>query len=296
MGVTQLPERRYAYKGGLTDTDRWNRFTHRPDDVFVCTLGKSGTTWMQAICALLIFQKPDLDFNPGVRSIWLDAIFEPIEDIVARYEAQTERRVIKTHTPLDGIPFFPECTYLTVYRDPRDAFFSMQNHLDNMKIDISPGRDPDPEVAFRKFLTNPFAPGDATAWSIEVSTHHLLSFYAYRHLPNIHIFHYADLKRDLPAGMRQVADAMGIAVASDTLEALARAASFENMKENADRFAPGLNRDPWKNNSRFFHKGSHQQWQGVLSRETLALCDKRLDTLLGPALAIWLKEGGPLPA
>ena len=67
MTHSDLPERLYTYEGFLTDGTRWDHFAHRPDDVFVCTLGKNGTTWMQAICALLIFQKSELGFNPGVR-------------------------------------------------------------------------------------------------------------------------------------------------------------------------------------------------------------------------------------
>ncbi|MGE4608822.1 MAG: sulfotransferase domain-containing protein, partial [Myxococcota bacterium] len=112
------PERSQTYKDLLTDTDRWESYIPRVDDVFVCTLGKHGTTWMQAICALLIFQKPELDFNPAERSPWFDVTFEPIEEVVSALEAQTRRRVIKTHTPLDGIPYHDSCSYITVYRDP----------------------------------------------------------------------------------------------------------------------------------------------------------------------------------
>ena len=106
------PERSQTYKGFLTDTDRWEFYIPRVDDVFVCTLGKHGTTWMQAICALLIFQKPELGFNPAERSPWFDVTFEPIEETVGALEAQTKRRVIKTHTPLDGIPYLDSCTYI----------------------------------------------------------------------------------------------------------------------------------------------------------------------------------------
>ena len=76
MSETQgLPERLYCYQSFITDGARWDHFVHRPGDVFVCTLGKNGTTWMQAICALLIFRTPELDFNPGVRSPWFDSTF-----------------------------------------------------------------------------------------------------------------------------------------------------------------------------------------------------------------------------
>ncbi|NQX94559.1 MAG: sulfotransferase domain-containing protein [Erythrobacter sp.] len=34
---------------------------------------------------------------------------------------------MKTHTPLDGLPYYPEAKYLCVTRDPRDAFMSLPN-------------------------------------------------------------------------------------------------------------------------------------------------------------------------
>jgi aryl sulfotransferase len=42
------------YRGGLTDSERWDGFAFRPDDVVISTPSKCGTTWLQMICALLI--------------------------------------------------------------------------------------------------------------------------------------------------------------------------------------------------------------------------------------------------
>jgi hypothetical protein len=71
------PERLRHYKGLFTDSARWDGFEHRADDIFVCTPPKCGTTWMQTICALLIFQTPDLEVNPASISPWLDANIKP---------------------------------------------------------------------------------------------------------------------------------------------------------------------------------------------------------------------------
>ena len=291
--TTMLPERLYCYKGFITDGARWDHFVHRPGDVFVCTMGKHGTTWMQAICALLIFKTPELDFNPGVRSPWFDSTVDSVEDTVALLEAQTERRVIKTHTPLDGIPYFPDCTYIAVYRDPRDAFFSMRNHMDNMKLELPnvPKFDvPEPEEAFRNWTAGKAEPGQESP-TLAFTTHHLKGFRAHAHLPNIHIFHYADLKRDLAAGMRSVAGALEIDVEPERMDELVEAASFRNMQDNADRFAPGSDKDTWHDTRRFFHKGESGQWRNELSEEALALFDTRLDELIGADQAKWLKQG-----
>jgi aryl sulfotransferase len=289
----KLPVREFCYQGFLSDGKRWDRFTHRPDDAFVCTLGKHGTTWMQAICALLIFQTPELDFNPAERSPWLDVTFEPIDDTIALLEAQTQRRVIKTHTCLDGIPFHPECTYITVYRDPRDAFFSMRNHMGNMKmevlglpkIDILPA-----EEAFQGWVDAEYEPG-TEAPALAFSAHHLLSYHAFSHLPNIHFFHYSDLRRDLAGEMQKIAGALGVEVAPELLPKLADAASFENMKRNADRFAPGAKRGAWHETERFFHQARQGGWRDELSQEVLAKFDTKLTELVGPELAQWWQNG-----
>ncbi|MFP6773002.1 MAG: sulfotransferase domain-containing protein [Alphaproteobacteria bacterium] len=50
----------------------------------------------------------------------------------ALLDAQDHRRLIKSHTPLDSIPYNPQSTYVTVHRDPRDVFLSMRHHMDNL--------------------------------------------------------------------------------------------------------------------------------------------------------------------
>ena len=284
------PERSQTYKDLLTDTDRWESYIPRVDDVFVCTLGKHGTTWMQAICALLIFQKPELDFNPAERPPWFDVTFEPIEEVVSALEAQTRRRVIKTHTPLDGIPYHDSCSYITVYRDPRDAFFSLRNHIDNMKILTIDMPDMEPDEAFRFFVEAEYTPG-GPPMGLEAAVAHYDSYWNYRHLPNIHFFHYADLKRDLRGEMGKVARALDIEIDDDLLSRLAEAASFENMKTKPEQFIPGTKLDAWHDPSRFLHKGTSGQWKGILSPETLDAFETKLGKLLPPDRAKWLKQG-----
>jgi len=284
------PAKTQTYKHALTDTDRWDAYIPRDDDVFVCTLGKNGTTWMQAICALLIFREPELDFNPAQRSPWFDVTFEPLEEVVAALEAQTERRVIKTHTPLDGIPYHDSCTYITVYRDPRDAFFSMRNHVDNMKFLALDIPEMEPDEGFRFFVDAPYTAGGAPM-GLTAAVAHYDSYWNYRHLPNIHFFHYADLKRDLRGEMAKIAQALGIEIDDELLSQLAQAASFENMKSKPEQFVPGVARDAWHDTSRFLHKGTSGQWKDVLSQASLDAFEARLAELLPPDRAHWLTHG-----
>ena len=127
-----VPTQGVSYFGPITDTKRWENFRHRADDIFICTPPKNGMTWMQAICAMLIFGNADHGRLVSGMSPWIDASFAPIDAYLREVDAQPHRRFIKTHTPFDGIPYFPGCTYLAVFRDPRDVYFSGLNHRDNM--------------------------------------------------------------------------------------------------------------------------------------------------------------------
>lgn len=290
--AVDLPKRTVAYNGPITTAARWDSFSPREDDIFISTPDKCGTTWTQAICAMLIFGKPDIDVQPAMISPWLDAEMIPLDAMNAMLEAQTHRRFIKTHTPLDGIPFYPRCTYLAVYRDPRDVHLSMRNHVFNMKNDIFDDKMPDDiGEGFRMWMQEPHVEGARETFNLESIVHHYKTFKAYSHLPNIHLFHYGDMKRDLRAQMAWMAGALRIDVPDPLLDQLVEAAGFANMKKNASQFAPGAGMDIWKDEGKFFNKGATSQWRDVLSEEDLATYDKRIRELLSEDDVAWLENG-----
>ena len=133
-------------------------------------------------------------------------------------ESQTHRRFVKTHTPLDGVPYFVRCEYFVVYRDPKDVYFSVRNHLLNMlnPPEIAPLAN-DPREGFRAWLEAPFEPGVGEQRSLEAFIQHFLSYWDYRHLKNFHFFHYADMKRDLHASVCRIADILKIDISAKGL-------------------------------------------------------------------------------
>ena len=114
-GVPGSPRR---YRSHDEDSARWIGFPYRDDDIVIGTRSKTGTTWVQMICALLIFQQPRLPAPIAQLSPWLDHLIAPREQVLAQLAAQQHRRFIKTHTPLDGIPLDPRVTYLVTARHP----------------------------------------------------------------------------------------------------------------------------------------------------------------------------------
>jgi len=51
---------RVPYTSEDDDSTRWAEFVFRDGDIVISTRSKSGTTWIQMICALVVFQTPDL--------------------------------------------------------------------------------------------------------------------------------------------------------------------------------------------------------------------------------------------
>jgi aryl sulfotransferase len=290
------PPQGQSYRGHITDTRRWECFHHRADDIFICTPAKCGTTWTQAICAMLVFGKADHGRQPGAISPWIDARFAPIEDYLTEVSAQTHRRFLKTHTPLDGIPYHADCTYLVVLRDPRDAYFSGRNHRENMTDHkMAAGSFPGGADAFETWLNHTREGDTWDFWTLEAVVHFFRSYWQYRNLPNIHLFHYSDMKRDLHDAIRRMADDLSVTYGNSELAAFVDAASFEQMKRKADQFAPESGTGFWKSESGFFSRGALRLWEEEWSAEEIVAFDRRIEALLSPAETTWLLNGGVVP-
>ena len=85
---------------------RWNDFVFRDGDIVIATYAKSGTTWTQQIVSQLIFKGAE-GINVHQLSPWVDNRVMPPE-AVAGLAKQTHRRFMKTHLPVDALPFLPK--------------------------------------------------------------------------------------------------------------------------------------------------------------------------------------------
>tara|TARA_B100000959_G_C14963081_1_gene616609 strand:+ start:733 stop:1665 length:933 start_codon:yes stop_codon:yes gene_type:complete len=299
------PEISYHYQSVLFDSERWNDFVPRNDDIVITTSYKAGTTWMQGICAALVFQAPHPPVPQDELSPWLDANFNPIEDVLTQLEGLENRRYIKSHLPLGGIRFFDQIKYIFVGRDGLDVFMSMWNHWNNMTLDFieamnnksaskgPPLAPPLDEIgpAFDEWLTRGSFLWENNGYPFWSHLHHAKSWWAYRHLPNILFVHFTDLLQDLDKEMRQISNFLDIPVNEDIWPSLLEGVSFSSMKANAKTMAPGATGSIWKDTSNFFHKGTNKRWQGVFTEQQVqnyrALAQRELDD----ELVVWLERG-----
>jgi aryl sulfotransferase len=278
------------YRNAVMDNARWEGFEPRPNDIFVCTPSKCGTTWMQTIVANLIW--PDGDFpGPIVNGVspWIEAKFMPAEAMYAMLGAQTHRRAMKSHSPADCIPWFPQAKYISVVRDGRDAFMSWCNHVSRMKIiDVMNAQAEREGVAtLRKF------DGDYRAyfkaWLADNNFFDIVaSYWAKRGQRNLLFAHYNDLKADLGGEMRRVAEFLGIDIPQSKWPAAIERCTFEAMRNVED---PGMFNFFEGGLKGFIFKGTNGRWRDVLGEEELAMYQTRLVDALSPE-AVKFVEGG----
>lgn len=305
MTSISKPQKTREYVNAFMDSRRWDSFEPRDGDIIVCTPYKSGTTWTQMICALLVFKSTKLPRALGDISPWFDMRMAPVEEVNAQFRAQTHRRIIKTHTALDGLPYFDNVTYLFCGRSPRDTYVSMQNHGKNQNIPhlmsllVAQGITPPPppelpddvNERFRLWLTKPAFPWEEDGYPYWSVFAHTKTFWEFRHLNNIHLLHYADLKADLAGQMKRIAKLLEIEIEDALWPSLIKAASFDSMKENADNVAPDTTHQAWQSNAAFFHKGVNEQWREVLDERSIELYETVLAERAPGELGRWMEQG-----
>jgi aryl sulfotransferase len=302
----------YRYQSPEEDSGRWLDFPFRDGDIVISTRSKTGTTWVQTICALLIFQNPEFPAPIAQLSPWLDHLVAPRDEVFARLAAQQHRRFIKTHTPLDGIPLDPRATYIVTGRHPLDTAVSLYHQGDNIdraKVRAltgapEPAQPRPPRKPLHDWLLA-YISGDAAPWIVRTHPRedldslpglmwHLSDAWARRHEPNVMLVHYDYLSADLAGQMRRIAGRLGISVPDQAWPALVRGATFEAMRSSADRLIPSAG--VLKSNAAFFRRGTSGAGREVLSDEEIAAYHARVARLASPGMLGWLHSPGQRPA
>ena len=301
-----LPELTRVYQNHHLDSTRWERFQPRDDDIVVATPYKSGTTWMQTIVRRLLFGEREAEMpSLGELSPWLDRRLSPLDDVIKDLEAQEHRRSVKSHMPLDGLPYFPQVKYVVVSRDARDVFMSLWNHYSNYTdhfydlLNETPGRVGDPlprcpgdiRQLWRMWTTQGWFEWDSEGFPYWSNMRHVQTWWDYRHLPNILFVHFNDLLTDLPGEVSRVARFLDIELDDESLASTVDAVTFRSMKRNAERTWPRLDSLMSGGAQTFFHSGSNGRWREVLTDEDLELYDAAVSRELSDECARWLKEG-----
>jgi aryl sulfotransferase len=279
------------------DSTIWNHFRFRGDDIVIATYAKSGTTWTQQIVGQLLFGG-DEELEVAQLSPWLDLRVPGKEVKLSMMEAQTHRRFLKTHLPVDALVFSPEAKYLYIGRDARDVVWSLYNHHANANglwyelLNNTPGRvgppiEP-PPADIRQYWRE-WMDGDGYPfWSF---WENVRSWWQVRELPDVMLVHFAEMKHDMPGQMRRIAEFLEIPVDEARWEKIVELCTFDWMKKNATRSVP-LGGACWDGGAEtFINKGTNGRWADTLTAEEVAEYETRAVEELGFECAHWLATG-----
>lgn len=279
------------------DSTIWNDFQFRNDDIVIATYAKSGTTWIQQIVAQLI-AGGDPDLAVAEMSPWLDLRVPPKDIKLPMVESQTRRRFIKTHLPLDALVFSPQAKYLYIGRDGRDVVWSMYNHHANANqswydaLNDTPGRigppiEP-PPLDIRQYWRDWMDRDGHPFWPY---WENIRSWWEARNLPNVNFLHFADLKRDMPGQMREIAAFLDIPINESRWADIVEYCSFDWMKKNATKSVP-LGGAFWDAGAEvFINQGVNGRWVDILTPAEVEEYEARAEKELGRDCARWLAMG-----
>ncbi len=279
------------------DSTVWNDLQFRDDDIIIATYAKSGTTWLQQIIAQLLFNG-EAALGVAEMSPWVDLRIPPKPVKLPEIEAQSHRRFLKTHLPVDALAYSPQAKYIYIGRDGRDVVWSMYNHFSRANqslydaLNDTPGRIGPalerPPDSVHQYYRDWFDKDGHPVWPF---WENIRSWWEIRELPNLMLLHFSELKADMPAQIRRIAEFIGTPIDELRWPAIVEHCTFDYMKANAVQSVP-LGGAFWDGGAQtFIHKGTNGRWKDTLTAAECAEYEAAARRELGDPCAHWLATG-----
>jgi aryl sulfotransferase len=213
-------------------------------------------------------------------------------------EAQTHRRFLKTHLPVNALVFSPKAKYIYVGRDGRDVVWSLYNHHVNANqnwyeaFNNTPGRvgppiEPPPQD-IRQYWRDWFEHNGHPFWPF---WENIRTWWAIRELPNVMLVHFTNLKQNMPEQIRRIAAFLDIPIDETHWEEILKYCSFDWMKQNAAKSVP-LGGAFWDAGAQvFINQGVNGRWTETLTAHDVMAYEARAVRELGPECTQWLATG-----
>lgn len=232
-------------------------YSPRPDDVFVVTQMKCGTTWMQhVVYEVLRRGQGDLVATGTAMyaiSPWIEGRRSVSIEQAPLVGTERPSRIIKTHLPASLSPFNREAKYIYVARHPVSCFASCIDFVDTNVGGMAPDLP-----AFERWYTS----SELMWWG--TWTDHVKGWWACaQQSRNVLFVYFEEMKGDLARVVRQVAAFLGMApLSEEEVAAVVHKCSFAYMQEHQDAFEmhpPHI----LQTNAELFVSGSADRYQHV---------------------------------
>lgn len=193
-------------------------YTARPDDIFIVSYPRSGTTWLQMILYQLTTDG-NMDFaHIAEKCPW----FERSAISKRNIHKLPSPRVFKSHLPYIWLPK-RRCRYIYIARDGKDVAWSFYNfYRSHFRYHGSF------EQFFKLFMRGWVAWG---SWF-----YHIKGYWKRRNDPRFLFLFYEDLVQDLEGMIRRIIDFCGFQIPEERLPEIVRRCRFDFMKQHEEKF------------------------------------------------------------
>ncbi|XP_046345274.2 sulfotransferase 1E1-like [Haliotis rufescens] len=227
-------------------------FRCQPDDVWICGYPKSGNHWIWEVVQMILKGKAEFATE------FMEKFLVDFESLDSPFLMSKSRRILVSHLPRKHVPysmFQKGIKIIYVVRNPKDVAVSAYNHLSSVTEDFR-------QISFSEYLALQLQGkvyyGDwydhVTGWTQAALAN-----------PNILIVKYEDMKRDLYREVRRVAGFLRQNPGEQTIENIATACTFENMKGKKTEC-----KDKWREDgliSSVYRKGEVGDWRNWFTPE-----------------------------
>ncbi|XP_071504745.1 sulfotransferase 1A2-like [Diadema antillarum] len=265
--------------------EKTKAFKTRPDDVFIVTYPKTGTTWAQLIAYLVnvdgdekalegkhimkevkFLETPDIESEEDLQLLQN----APTNCEVADAMPHDSVRILKTHVMPVWLPENlrddPKVKVIYVARNPKDtavSFYHFCMYIRSLPTYESFGQ------FMEEFLAGRLPGGDYFD--------HTLYWTKLRNHPNVLFLTYEDMKQDPRKAVVQIAEFMGKSLPDDVIDKIVKLSSFDAMKKSdstdvTKAFKEAVDESDNKN---FFRKGIVGDWKNIMSDDH----SRRVDAL-----------------
>ena len=240
--------------------DELKSFPLRPDDLFIVTYPKSGTTWTQQIVKLIRSNGKDDCKTVDVAIPWLLEVNSGTYSRPIDVDAMPSPRAFKAHVPYQmmpgGIPSTSLAKYIYVARNPKDVCTSLYYHVCGLKPINFTGNWDD---VFELFMVDRHRFG---SWF-----DHVLEWWKHRDCPNVLFLKYEDMKKDPRGAVRAIAVFMGCDLKPEVVDSIAEQTTFEKMRSNDAANYSWLAHVHKPNSAPFMRKGVVGDWRNHFTAE-----------------------------
>ena len=213
-------------------TARAESYVPQPQDVFVVTQMKCGTTWMEHIVYEVLHRGQGSLVETGTAlyaiAPWLEGRKSVPVDQAPVLGAERPARIIKTHLPAQLCPSSPEARYIYVARHPVSCFASCVDFIaTNVGAAMAPGIP-----AYEEWFRSP----DLMWWGTWPA--HVTGWWdRSRREGNVLFVRFEEMKRDLPEMVGRVATFLGVAPLTEAeLARVVEKCGFDYMQKHQDNF------------------------------------------------------------